>query len=89
MTAEHLRLEAAREPQAPWKKGGPTAASGRGTMREDYSESGDAWIYFSHDPARSRAYRRGEDGRAGISDDRQWFCFALALWAAGTGNDPV
>ena len=58
-------------------------------MREDYSESGDAWNYFSHDQARSRAYRRGEDGRAGISGDRQGLCFALALGAAGTGNDPV
>ncbi len=55
-------------------------------MREDYSEGGDAWNYFSHDQARSRAYRWGEDGLAGISDDRQRLCFALALW---NGRDPI
>jgi hypothetical protein len=57
-----------------------------GTVREDYSESGDAWNYFSHDQARSRAYRWGEDGLAGISDDQQRLCFALALW---NGKDPI
>ena len=57
-----------------------------GTVREDYSDSGDAWNYFSHDQARSRAYRWGEDGLAGISDDRQLLCFALALW---NGKDPI
>ncbi len=55
-------------------------------MREDYSASGDAWQYFSHDQARSRAYRWGEDGLGGISDDRQLLCFALALW---NGQDPI
>ncbi len=57
-----------------------------GTVREDYSEGGDAWNYFSHDQARSRAYRWGEDGLAGISDDQQRLCFALALW---NGKDPI
>src|SRR5215208_6210758 len=51
-----------------------------GTVREDYSANGDAWSYFSHDQARSRAYRWGEDGLAGISDEKQLLCFALALW---------
>ena len=57
-----------------------------GTVREDYSEDGNAWDYFPHDQARSRAYRWGEDGLAGISDDKQLLCFALALW---NGKDPV
>jgi hypothetical protein len=87
MTAEHLRLEEAREQKAPWKKWGPYLSERQwGTVREDYSESGDAWNYFSHDQARSRAYRWGEDGLAGISDDHQRLCFALALW---NGNDPI
>jgi hypothetical protein len=55
-------------------------------VREDYSEGGNAWDYFSHDQARSRAYRWGEDGLAGISDDKQQLCFALALW---NGKDPI
>ena len=55
-------------------------------MREDYSENGDAWNFFTHDQARSRAYRWGEDGLAGISDDKQRLCFALALW---NGKDPI
>jgi hypothetical protein len=55
-------------------------------VREDYSENGDAWGYFSHDQARSRAYRWGEDGLAGVSDDKQRLCFALALW---NGKDPI
>jgi len=57
-----------------------------GTVREDYSENGDAWNYFTHDHARSRAYRWGEDGLAGISDDKQRLCFALVLW---NGQDPI
>ena len=57
-----------------------------GTVREDYSDSGDAWNYFSHDNAQYRAYRWGEDGLGGISDDRQLLCFALALW---NGRDPI
>jgi len=86
-TGEHTRLEEARERQIPWRKWGPYLSERQwGTVREDYSESGDAWNYFSHDQARSRAYRWGEDGLAGISDDRQHLCFALALW---NGNDPI
>src|SRR5881396_3474650 len=87
MTAEHLRLEADRERRLPWKKWGPYLSERQwGTVREDYSEGGDAWQYFSHDQARSRAYRWGEDGLAGISDDQQQLCFALALW---NGKDPI
>jgi len=84
---ESLRLAQARDGKAPWKKWGPYVSERQwGTVREDYSDSGDAWGYFSHDQARSRAYRWGEDGLAGISDDRQLLCFALALW---NGNDPI
>src|SRR5262245_32112793 len=87
MTAERARLEEAREQKSPWRKWGPYLSERQwGTVREDYSESGDAWNYFSHDHARSRAYRWGEDGLAGISDDRQLLCFALALW---NGKDPI
>ena len=87
MNAEQSRLEEARTKKAPWKKWGPYLSERQwGTVREDYSESGDAWNYFTHDHARSRAYRWGEDGLAGISDDRQSLCFALALW---NGNDPI
>src|SRR5437867_4239198 len=87
MTAEHLRLEADRERRLPWKKWGPYLSERQwGTVREDYSEGGDAWQYFSHDHARSRAYRWGEDGLAGFSDDEQRLCLALALW---NGKDPI
>jgi hypothetical protein len=87
MNAEQLRLDEARAQQAPWKKWGPYLSERQwGTVREDYSRTGEAWNYFSHDQARSRAYRWGEDGLAGISDDRQRLCFALALW---NGNDPI
>jgi hypothetical protein len=87
MTAEHDRLEAARIRQVPWKKWGPYLSERQwGTVREDYSEGGNAWSYFTHDQARSRAYRWGEDGLAGFSDDRQRLCFALALW---NGKDPI
>ena len=87
MTAEQIRLEAARTQSVPWKKWGPYLSERQwGTVREDYSEGGDAWNYFSHDQARSRAYRWGEDGLAGISDDHQLLCFALALW---NGEDPI
>jgi len=87
MTAEHVRLDEARAQKAPWKKWGPYLSERQwGTVREDYSESGDAWNYFTHDQARSRAYRWGEDGLAGISDERQRLCFALALW---NGKDPI
>jgi hypothetical protein len=87
MTAEQVRLDEARTQKAPWKKWGPYLSERQwGTVREDYSEGGNAWDYFSHDQARSRAYRWGEDGLAGISDDKQQLCFALALW---NGNDPI
>ena len=85
--AEQRRLAEAREQGMPWKKWGPYLSERQwGTVREDYSEGGDAWDYFSHDQARSRAYRWGEDGLAGISDDQQRLCFALALW---NGKDPI
>ncbi len=87
MAAEQLRLEEDRTKKAPWKKWGPYLSERQwGTVREDYSEGGDAWNYFTHDQARSRAYRWGEDGLAGVSDDRQALCFALALW---NGKDPI
>jgi len=85
--AEKKRLEEAREQGVLWKKWGPYLSERQwGTVREDYSEGGDAWNYFTHDQARSRAYRWGEDGIAGISDDKQRLCFALALW---NGKDPI
>jgi len=84
---EQKRLNEARERGIPWKKWGPYLSERQwGTVREDYSENGDAWNYFSHDQARSRAYRWGEDGLAGISDDKQQLCFAIALW---NGRDPI
>src|SRR3989337_224899 len=87
MNAEHDRLKESREQKASWKRWGPDLSDRQwGTVREDYSEGGDAWNYFSHDQARSRAYRWGEDGLAGISDDQQRLCFALALW---NGRDPI
>jgi Glycosyl hydrolase family 63 C-terminal domain len=85
--AEQERLNKAREAGVPWKKWGPYLSERQwGTVREDYSKDGNAWNYFSHDQARSRAYRWGEDGLAGISDDKQRLCFALALW---NGRDPI
>jgi hypothetical protein len=87
MFAEQARLTEAREQKVPWKKWGPYLSERQwGTVREDYSEGGDAWNYFTHDQARSRAYRWGEDGLAGISDDQQRLCFALALW---NGKDSI
>jgi hypothetical protein len=84
---EQKRLNEAREKGIPWKKWGPYLSERQwGTVREDYSQNGDAWNYFSHDQARSRAYHWGEDGLAGISDDKQLLCFALALW---NGRDPI
>ena len=71
----------------PWKKWGPYLSERQwGTVREDYSDDGNAWDYFTHDQARSRAYRWGEDGLGGISDDKQRLCFALALW---NERDPI
>ena len=84
---EEKRLKSVRHEGVPWKKWGPYLAERQwGTVREDYSEDGDAWNFFTHDHARSRAYRWGEDGIAGISDDKQHLCFALALW---NGKDPI
>jgi len=84
LTAEHQRL---RADGSAWRRWGPYLSERQwGTVREDYSENGDAWNYFTHDHARSRAYRWGEDGLAGISDEQQRLCFALALW---NGKDPI
>ncbi|MGA7863676.1 MAG: glucosidase [Stellaceae bacterium] len=86
-TVEELRLDEARERGVPWKQWGPYLSERQwGTVREDYSENGDAWNYFTHDQARSRAYHWGEDGLAGFSDDHQRLCFAVALW---NGKDPI
>jgi Glycosyl hydrolase family 63 C-terminal domain len=86
-TSEQRRLNEAREKGIPWKKWGPYLSERQwGTVREDYSYDGNAWNYFSHDQSRSRAYRWGEDGLAGISDDEQQLCFAIALW---NGRDPI
>ena len=85
-TAEHQRLEASKQGQ-PWKKWGPYLSERQwGTVREDYSRDGSAWTYTPHDHARSRAYRWGEDGIGGISDDKQILCFALSLW---NHQDPI
>ena len=86
-TAEVTRLEATRMQTADWQKWGPYLSERQwGTVREDYSADGSAWDYFTHDQARSRAYRWGEDGIAGISDRQQQLCFAIALW---NGADPI
>jgi hypothetical protein len=85
--SESLRLDETRTANVPWRKWGPYLSERQwGTVREDYSPGGDAWNFFTHDQARSRAYRWGEDGIAGISDDQQHLCFALALW---NGKDPI
>jgi hypothetical protein len=87
MDPERSRLAESRTQGVAWRKWGPYLSERQwGTVREDYSDTGDAWSYFSHDQARSRAYRWGEDGLAGLSDDRQRLCFALALW---NGKDPI
>jgi hypothetical protein len=84
---EQKRLNDAREAGIPWKKWGPYLSERQwGTVREDYSEDGNAWDHFSHDQARSRAYRWGEDGLGGLCDDKQRLCFALAVW---NGRDPI
>jgi len=86
-TEEDRRLDAAWGGRSPWLRWGPYLSERQwGTVREDYSPHGNAWESFPHDHARSRAYRWGEDGIAGISDDRQHLCFALALW---NGNDAI
>src|SRR5215471_4678405 len=87
MTAEDQRLKADDTGQSSWKFWGPYISERQwGTVREDYSANGDAWSYLNHDQARSRAYRWGEDGLAGICDVEQRLCFALALW---NGKDPI
>src|SRR5271170_1260616 len=84
---EVARLEEARTVKTPWRKWGPYLSERQwGTVREDYSKDGNAWNYFTHDEARSRAYRWGEDGIAGISDEQQRLCFSIALW---NGKDPI
>jgi hypothetical protein len=86
-SAEQQRLADARDRKLPWRKWGPYLSERQwGTVREDYSHDGNAWAYFSHDQSRSRAYRWGEDGLAGVSDDEQRLCFAIALW---NGRDPI
>ena len=86
-TVEQKRLNETREVGVPWKKWGPYLSERQwGTVREDYSQDGSAWEHFTHDQARSRAYRWGEDGLAGISDDKQRLCFAVAMW---NGRDPI
>ena len=87
MNPESRRLAETHQKVAPWQRWGPYLSERQwGTVREDYSENGDAWGYFSHDQARSRAYRWGEDGILGISDDQQLLCLAIALW---NGTDPI
>jgi hypothetical protein len=84
---ESARLEEARTVKTPWRKWGPYLSERQwGTVREDYSQDGNAWDYFTHDQARSRAYHWGEDGLAGVSDDKQLLCFSMALW---NGKDPI
>ncbi|MBF2050969.1 MAG: MGH1-like glycoside hydrolase domain-containing protein [Leptolyngbya sp. IPPAS B-1204] len=87
MSTEQQRLEQTRRGQVDWYKWGPYLSERQwGTVREDYSTDGNAWNYFPHDHARSRAYRWGEDGLGGITDNHNLLCFALALW---NGNDPI
>src|SRR5499426_1415161 len=85
--SETARLQEAHLGKGVWKMWGPYLSERQwGTVREDYSDDGNAWNYFTHDQARSRVYHWGEDGLAGISDDKQRLCFALALW---NGKDPI
>jgi len=87
MNREQNRLHEADQGVTRWRRWGPYLAERQwGTVREDYSPNGTAWEYLPHDHARSRAYRWGEDGIAGISDDRQRLCLSLALW---NGRDPI
>jgi hypothetical protein len=86
MSEEQRRLAEAKAGRVPWRLWGPYLSERNwGTVREDYSATGAAWDYLPHDHARSRAYRWGEDGLGGVSDERQLLCFALALW---NGQDP-
>ena len=87
MTPEHQRLQDVSRIGTPWKFWGPYLSERQwGTVREDYSATGEAWDYFSHEQSHARAYRWGEDGLLGISDEEQRLCFAIALW---NGQDPV
>jgi hypothetical protein len=87
ITAEEGRLRESPDHTAPWRIWGPYISERAwGTVREDYSATGEAWDYFPHDHARSRAYRWNEDGLAGICDRHQRLCFALALW---NGRDQI
>jgi len=87
MKEKEVPLQDARNARSDWQQWGPYLSERQwGTVREDYSDSGNAWDYLSHDHARSRAYRWGEDGIAGISDDHQLLCFGVALW---NGKDPI
>ena len=85
--AEERRLREAETGQRDWRRFGPYLSERQwGTVREDYSEGGSCWDYLPHDHARSRAYRWGEDGLLGISDEQGYLCFALALW---NGREPI
>ena len=87
MSAEQRRLEEDRTGRQPWRAWGPYLSERQwGTVREDYSLDGTAWEYLSHDQARSRAYRWGEDGLAGVCDAQARLCLGLALW---NGRDPI
>ena len=87
LTAEAARLKAAGQKSSNWRLWGPYLSERQwGTVREDYSADGDAWNYFTHDQARSRAYRWGEDGLGGICDEHCRMCLAVALW---NGRDPI
>ena len=87
VNAERLRLAEADTGGVPWRRWGPYLSERQwGTVREDYGSGDDTWSYFPHGQARSRAYRWGEDGLAGVSDDRQQLCLALGLW---NGRDPI
>src|SRR6201994_3016924 len=86
-SAEKVRLAEAAADAKPWRKWGTSLSERQwGTVREDYSADGSAWEYFPHDQARSRAYRWGGDGIAGISDDQPRLCFSVAMW---NGKDPI
>jgi hypothetical protein len=87
VSREQIRLDEVNEGGRPWRQWGPYLSERQwGTVREDYSKDGNAWDYFSHDQSRSRAYRWGEDGIAGISDDQQCLCFAIGFW---NFKDPI
>ena len=87
MNQEQIRLAEAESGKRRWKRWGPYLADRQwGIVREDYSDDGSAWQYLTHDMARSKAYRWGEDGIGGICDDRQFLCLS---WAFRNGNDPI